>query len=186
MPTLSPSSEDVRIYECAVLYPNDLSQKEEAELIKEIEGYFDEVGAKLISKDAWGMRGLAYPVEGHKEGKYTIYYFEMDPAKLKEVDQALRINRNVLRHLFVKPPKHYQIIKYSEAYEEWMKTRESVEQVRAREKEEKVKEQVAKRAKKQVEKATTERKKAPGDKPALEHGQLDAKLEELLSDSTDL
>ncbi len=183
MPSLVPASEDTRIYECAILYANDLSQKEEAELIKEIEGYFDEAGAKVVSKDAWGMRGLAYPVEGKREGKYVIYYLDMDPAKVKEIDQALRIARNVLRHLFVKPPKHYQVVKYSEAYTEWLKTRESVSEVRAREKEEKVKERVAKKAQRQV---LDQKKKSDEVKPALQEGQLTEKLEKLISDDIDL
>jgi hypothetical protein len=53
MPTLVASSEDARIYECAVLYTSSLTQKEEAALIKEVEGEFAEVGAKLVAKDAW-------------------------------------------------------------------------------------------------------------------------------------
>ena len=40
MPTITPTSEDTVIYELCVLYPANLSQKEEATLLKEIEGFF--------------------------------------------------------------------------------------------------------------------------------------------------
>src|SRR5438874_124716 len=109
MPTLTPSSEDVRIYECCILYPYPLGQKEEAELLKEIEGLFADAGGKLVMKDAWGRRGLAYPIGGAVEGNYIVYYYELDPLKVKEIDGALRIMKNVDRHLLVKPPKNYQI-----------------------------------------------------------------------------
>jgi ribosomal protein S6 len=165
------------------MYPHGLSQKEESELLKEIEGFFEEVGAKQIAKDLWGQRGLAYPVKGHTEAHFVIYYYDLDPAKLKEVDQALRIAKGVIRHLIVKPPKNYQIVKYSEAYAEWLKTRESVDDVRAREKEEKVKEQVARKAKRQAEK-TSERKKTDEDRGELQEEQLSKKLEELISDDS--
>ncbi|MDB4979002.1 MAG: hypothetical protein JWM56_1188 [Candidatus Peribacteria bacterium] len=184
-PSLVASSEDTRIYEFAIMYPADLLQKQEAEFIKEVEGYFSEAGAMQIAKDAWGRRGLAYPVKGHMEANFVIYYYELDPSKVKEIEQNLRISRNVLRHLVVKPPKNYQILKYSDVYADWQKNHESVDEVRTREKEEKVKEQVAKKAKRQVEKAASERtKETKEDKGVVVEAQLSRKLEELISDDS--
>lgn len=184
MPSLTPTSEDTRVYECAVLYPYPLSQKEEAEVLKEIEEIFAEADAKLIAKDAWGRRGLAYSIGGSTEGSYVIYHWEMDPSKLKEVDHALHINRRVLRHLIIKPPKGYQVTKYSEAYQEWLKTRESVEEVRAREREEKLQAQVAEKAKRAAAKTTTKRKTDDKPKEAVTEEQLSEQLEKLISDDS--
>jgi len=183
MPNLTPSSEDVRIYECALLYPYPFSQKEENELLKEVEGAFEEAGAKLVAKDKWGRRGLAFNIGGFNEGNFIIYHYEMDPAKVREVDQALRIQRGVLRHLLVKPPKHYQIVQYSELYEKWLKERESVEEVRAREKEEKVKERVAEKAKRAA-KQVTERKKTETPKAPAKEGEITSQIDKLISDDS--
>jgi small subunit ribosomal protein S6 len=154
-----------------------MNQKEELELLKEIDTLFAEAGAKLVAKDAWGRRGLAYPIGGFNEGNFVIYYWEMDPSKLRELDQQLRITKGVLRHMFVKPPKHYQIVKFSETYEKWLKDRETVGEVKARETEERVKEQVARKAKRQA-KLTAERK--PAAKP-VEAEDLTQKIDELIS-----
>lgn len=184
MADLIASSEDVRIYECAVMFPYALPQKEEAQIVKEIEGYFEEVGAKLVSKDAWGRRGLAYPVKGAKEANITIYYYEMDPLKLKEVDHNLKISKGVLRHLFVKPPKHYQIVKYSAAYEQWLKERESVDQKRTREKQEKLQDAVASKARRKVAQMKTEKKvEKPVEKISGE--VLTQKLDKLITEDLD-
>ena len=180
MATLVASSEDVRIYECAIMFAYALPQKEEAALIKEIEGYFAEVGAKLVAKDAWGRRGLAYPIKGAKEANVTIYYFEMDPLKVKEVDQSLKITKGVLRHLFVKPPKHYQIVKYADTYEQWLKERESVGQKRTREKQEKLQEQVAAKAKRKVLTKKAEPKAAP-----VSGEVLTEQIDKLITDDLD-
>lgn len=182
MADLIASSEDVRIYECAIVYPYGLPQKDEAGVVKEIEGYFDEIGAKLISKDAWGRRGLAYPIKGAKEANITIYYYEMDPLKLKEVDQSLKISKGVLRHLFVKPPKHYQIVKYSAAYEQWLKERESIDQKRTRERQAALEEKVAAKAKRkaQAKPVTKTEKSAP-----VSGEVLTQKLDKLISDDLD-
>lgn len=184
MPSLTPTSEDTRIYECAVLYPYPLSQKEEAEVLKEVEDIFTEAEATLIAKDVWGRRGLAYSIRGSMEGGYVIYYWEMDPSKLQEVDHALRINRRVLRHLIIKPPKEYQLTKFSETYQEWQKTRESVEEVRAREREEKLQAQVAEKAKRQAAKTVTKRKTDDKPKEAVTEEQLSEQLEKLISDDS--
>jgi small subunit ribosomal protein S6 len=184
-PTLTPTSEDTRIYECCVLYPYPFGQKEESDLQKEIEGLFAEAGAKMVAKDKWGRRGLAYTVGGFNEGSYIVYYFEMDPSKLKEIDTQLRIMKGVLRHLFVKPPKHYQILKYSEVYEQWLKERSTVEERRDKEREEKLKEQVAKKAKRQAQR-TMEKKKEETAKPAeaMSEEAISEKLDKLISDDT--
>ncbi|TSC59165.1 MAG: small subunit ribosomal protein S6 [Candidatus Peregrinibacteria bacterium Greene0416_19] len=193
MPTLTPSSafakatadksEDTRTYECCILYPNPLGQKEEAELIKEIEALFSEASAKLMMKDVWGRRGLAYSIKGFTEGNYVVYYYELDPSKLKEIDRALGIMKNVLRHMLVKPPKHYHMVKYSELYEQWMKERETVEEKRSREQEEKVKERVAEKAKRQARQQHEEKKRDEA-KPAMQGDVLTEKIEKLISDDS--
>lgn len=185
MPSLVPTSEDSRIYEFCILYPYPLNQKEEQTALKEIEELFTEAGGKQVSKDVWGRRGLAYTIKGAKEGNFVVYYYEMDPSKVKEVDQALKIMKGVLRHIVVKPPKHYQIVKYSETYEKWLKDRETADEERSRKKEEAVQEQIARKAKRQA-KMTTERKKvAPA--PRVGGGEdITQKIDELISgDSID-
>ena len=179
MPTITPSSEDVRVYECGVLYPL-LSQKDEQTLLKDIEALFAEVGATQIAKDVWGRRGLAYPIKGQREGCYVVYHYEMDPSKVKEVDTQLRIMKNLLRHLFVIPPKGYEIVKVSALYEEWLKTRESVDERRSRVKEEEVKEKVAKKAQMKAKRTTAEKKESA----PMAKEELSEKLDKLVSDDT--
>ena len=182
MPTLVASSEDVRIYECTILYPL-LTQKEESVFLKEIDALFAEAGATLVSKDNWGRRGLAYPIKGQMEGNFIVYYWEMDPLKLKEIDQQMKIMKNIMRHMFVKPPKNYQVVKYSDTYETWMKERETLDQKKMREKEEVAKERLAKRAQVQAKKPV---KKAVDEKPAapLKQEELTEQLDKIISDDT--
>jgi len=180
MATLIASSEDVRIYECCVLLPFPLQQKEEQEIIKEVEKLFEEAGATQISKDIWGRRGLAYRIGGYDEGNYIVYYYEMDPSKLKELDTALRIANGVLRHMFVKPPKNYQIVNYSEAYQEWLRTREEDIEAAAQKKEDDLKAKVVKRATQQMKKVEKKEEEKPS--APIEKKKLDAKLTEIISD----
>lgn len=182
MPTLTPSSEDVRIYEFAVLLPYPMIQKEEQTAMKEIDAVFKEAGAKEVSKDIWGRRGLAYPIEGHTEGNFIVYYMEMDPLKVSEVDTALRIVPNVLRHIVVVPPVGYQVVKYSEAYEEWRKTRVTAAEKTKRDREEEIQKKVADRAKRQVKR--TEQAKSEAPAASVDKAELTRKLDEIISDDS--
>lgn len=182
MPTLTPSSEDVRIYEVAVLYPSSLNQKEEQQVLKEIEGLFAEAKARLIEKDLWGKRGLAYSIGGESEGNFVIYYFEMDPGKVKEIDESLRIVPRVLRHIIVKPPKEYQLIKFSAEYEQWLKTRETDAEKKRREKEETLQRKVAEKAKRQAKRATEKKKETEVETSPIQEDKLTEELEKLISD----
>ncbi len=181
MATFTPSSEDVRIYEIAILAPYPLPQKEEQTLWKEVEKLFEEVSAKVLLKDSWGQRGLAYKVEGSTEGIFTIYYIEIDPAQIREINRQLSILKNVLRHLVVKPPKHYQFVKYGELFDKWIAENKFAELRQSADKEEKTKKTVLEKAKASARKATTRKKEEESDKPKLSEADISNEVSKLLS-----
>lgn len=178
------TEEDVRMYEFCILYPPNLGQKDETALLKDIEKIIEEQGGKQVAKDSWGKRGLAYRIKGHDEGIYVVYHYMIDPAALKEIDVALRITPNLLRHIVVKPPKGYEVVQFSKKYEEWLKNREGEEERKQREKEEKIEKQVAEKAKRQVKRAAAAKKDdAPTEqKPAADKKKISAELDKLISD----
>jgi len=181
MPTLSPSSEDVRVYEVAVMLQPDLDQKSENALLAEIDGLFKEADAKLLFKDPWTKRGLAYKIGGYSEAKFVIYYYEMDPSKLRELDRMLRLTKGVLRHLITLPPDGYEAVSFESAYQDWMKTRETAADMKKRKSEEKLKSAVtaqAKRATKRMDAKAKPKKKAE----PLEMSELTESLDKLISD----
>jgi small subunit ribosomal protein S6 len=185
MPTLDETTtdEDIRTYEFCILYPANLSQKEEADLQKEIEKTIEEQGGKQVSKDAWGKRGLAYKIKGNTEGNFVVYHYILDPQKLKEIDIALRITPNLLRHIVVKPPKGYKIVKYSDSYQTWLKEREGEGDRKKKEKEERLAKSVADKAKRQVKRAAAKKdEEVPADKPKADKKKISEELDKLISD----
>lgn len=178
MVSYTPSSEDVRLYEVAVLYPYPMNQKEESELLKSIDEIFAEAGSKLIFKDAWGRRGLAYKIGGFDEGNFVIYYFEIDPSKLDEIDEQLRILKGMLRHMIIKPPKKYQIAPYAESEKKWKEQNRLEGERKVQEKEDKKLKQVVDKAKR----APVRAKKEEGAAKPVTGEALTQQLEKLISD----
>lgn len=184
MTLLTPASEDTRIYEIAVLYPYPMHQKEEQDLIKAIEGLFAEAGATIVQKDVWGRRGLAYKIGGFDEAHFIFYYVDMPPEKLKEFDRQMKILKGVLRHLVVKPPKHYRYISYADSETRWKERQRIEEETATREKEEKLKKQVVDKAKRQTKRATKPVEADAPQKSAKPQATetIDARLDKLISD----
>lgn len=173
---------DVRLYEFCILYPYPLQPKEEQELLKALDEIFAEAGGKVVMKDAWGRRGLAYTIGGFKEGNFIVFYVELLPGKLKEIDRLLRIQKGVLRHMFVKPPKNYKVESYAEKFVKWQEDKKlSVERVE-REREEKLQRQVVEKAKRTAAKPS-KKAEAPAEvKPAMTEEAISKELEKMISD----
>ena len=136
--------------------------------------------AKTLFKDPWSKRGLAYRIAGYDEAKFVIYYLEMDPSQVRELDGQLRLLKGVLRHLIVIPPKGYEAVSHEAKYQDWLKNRETIADVRLRKKEEKMQKTVvdqAKRTSKRMELKSKEEVKKP-----LEIKDLDKQLDKMISD----
>ncbi len=180
MVNYTPTSDEVRLYEIALVYPYPMNQKEEAELLKGIQAIFNEAGAKEIFKDVWGRRGLAYKIGGFDEGNFIIFYMEIDPAKLKEMDEALRILKGVLRHMIVKPPKHYQITPYADSEKKWKESSRLEGERKEQEREDKKLKQVVDKARRSTK--TSETKKPDVEAKPMTEAALTEKLDKLISD----
>jgi small subunit ribosomal protein S6 len=50
----------------------------------------------------WGHRRLAYPIQNFRDAFYVLYYFDMAPRGVQELDRELRLDEAIIRHLIVK------------------------------------------------------------------------------------
>jgi small subunit ribosomal protein S6 len=59
-------------------------------------------GGQIVKVAPWGRRRLAYPIDRHREGAYHIVVFEAPTTSIAELERALLITEEVLRHLVVR------------------------------------------------------------------------------------
>jgi small subunit ribosomal protein S6 len=59
-------------------------------------------GGQVKKVTPWGKRRLAYTVKENREGHYVVAEFDLDQAKVQEVDRVLKISDAVFRHLLVR------------------------------------------------------------------------------------
>lgn len=176
------AEEEARLYEFAVLYSASLSQKEEQEVLRNVAALLEEAGGVLVERDVWGARGLAYPIHGHREGKFLVLHCRINPARVRDIDQQLRIMKGVLRHLVLIVHSTKPMVKFSERYDQWLKEEETKEQTQKTEREEQVRRQFAERARRQVSRPQQQPESVSGERAAVTEEQITEQIEKIITD----
>lgn len=83
---------DARLYELAVL---TVSDKDVLELGANVE---------VVRKDGPKSVPLGYPIKKHESAYLTVYVVKASPEDALVMEEAVRINTAVLRHILITPP----------------------------------------------------------------------------------
>ena len=86
-------------YYLTLVLKTDIDGKEQKALLDDVE---KKVGEGKLKKDEWGARDLAYPIKKQTKGFYAHFEFEAEPKSIKGLDNSLKVEENVLRHLLVR------------------------------------------------------------------------------------
>lgn len=92
-----------REYEMMVVLHPEVSGEGVEARMAQLRGLLTEHGNHVSEMIDWGRRRLAYPIRQSYEGHYLIAHFEAgEEARRTELEQALLIDEQVLRHLIVR------------------------------------------------------------------------------------
>src|SRR3989338_2019045 len=56
-------------------------------------------GGKVVQVDLWGRRPLGHLIRGQMEGQYIYVSFDMDPLKVVQLEQAIKLQEEILKAL---------------------------------------------------------------------------------------
>ncbi len=90
----------MRPYELVVLLHPDLEIDVDAPVAK-LEKLIDAMGGKVIKRDNWGKKRLAYRIKHQDFAVYIYFEFQSDPAKVPGFERNLLLTEEVMRHLLV-------------------------------------------------------------------------------------
>ena len=94
----------MRDYEILYIVRADLDDDKVQDIIKRVNTLIERAGGSLERTNVWGKRKLAYEVKHQKEGSYVLQDFQIGPDRVPELEAALKITEEVLRHLVVRKP----------------------------------------------------------------------------------
>ena len=93
-------------YETVFILNPVLSEDQIKEAVKKYEDFLVSRGAKMISKEDWGLKKLAYEIQNKKSGFYHLFEYTVPGEAINELEVEFRRDERIMRNLTVSLDKH--------------------------------------------------------------------------------
>jgi small subunit ribosomal protein S6 len=90
----------MRKYELMVIFriEEDLSKAG----LEGVKAALSEYGAEIEKEEPFGDRDLCYDIKKQRRGHFVLFVVKANPAKIVDIQNRLKLNKDVLKYLFVK------------------------------------------------------------------------------------
>jgi len=95
----------LRDYEVLYIVRADVDDEKVQDAVKRVNTLIERSGGTAERTNLWGKRKLAYEVKHQKEGSFVLQDFQLEPERVPELEAALKITEEVMRHLIVRKPE---------------------------------------------------------------------------------
>lgn len=92
----------MRDYELVMVWNPELGEEATMAALDRLGGVVAQNGGEVADTNVWGRRRLAYFIDRHTEGIYIVQQLRMTPESTTVLDNQLKLNEDVLRHLLVR------------------------------------------------------------------------------------
>jgi small subunit ribosomal protein S6 len=87
------------VYECMFLLDTNKVAGDVPAAAQQLHGILERNKAEVLASRPWDERRLAYPIKGQKKGQYYLVYFKADGTTLTTLEQDIKLNEMILRHM---------------------------------------------------------------------------------------
>jgi small subunit ribosomal protein S6 len=88
-----------RDYELGLVINPDVGEDQARAIVERVSQSIIGNDGPIVRVNAWGRRRLTYPIQHHRDGLYYFFDLIMPPTAVVEIERALRVNEDVIRHL---------------------------------------------------------------------------------------
>ena len=92
-------------YEAVIILNPNLSNKLES-FMKDFDSLLSDNSFNIIKTEDVGRRQLAYSINNHNKGHYLLFNLEGNPSKLIDIENKIKYNDSIIRHLFIVVKEH--------------------------------------------------------------------------------
>jgi small subunit ribosomal protein S6 len=71
-------------------------------VVDRVSGLITGRGGEVKKVDRWGRRRLTFEIDHRTEGQYVVIRFEAEPEAVEQLERALHLADEVIRHKIVK------------------------------------------------------------------------------------
>ena len=96
----------MQLYESVVIARQDISVTQAEALADDLSKILEEKGAKVLKRENWGLRSLAYRIKKNRKGHYLLFNIQGEPDAINDYERRMRIMEQVLRYLTIRVDEH--------------------------------------------------------------------------------
>ena len=100
-------------YETVFILHPVLSEDQIKETVKKFQDLLKAGGAEMVSKEDWGLKKLAYPIQKKKSGFYHLLEFKAPGELIEGFETEMRRDERIMRFLTVRMDKFH--VAYAES-----------------------------------------------------------------------
>ncbi len=89
-------------YETVFITEPELPTDKIDQLLNKIKQIVTDNGGTFTNEDRWGRRRLAYPIQAHREGFYSVLTYSAEPPVVAALEHTFNVTDTVLRHMTIK------------------------------------------------------------------------------------
>ena len=93
-------------YETVFILNPVLSDTQIKETVEKYEDFLVSRDAKMIAKEDWGLKKLAYPIQNKKSCFYHLFEYTVDGQVISQLETEFKRDERFMRFLTVKLDKH--------------------------------------------------------------------------------
>jgi len=86
-------------YETIFIVNPDVSQENTEELTNALVERVEKAAGRIVKREYWGSRPLAYSIAKRKRGHYVLLVTDGEPAALQALENAIRLEERIMRFL---------------------------------------------------------------------------------------
>ncbi|HHP7240747.1 MAG TPA: 30S ribosomal protein S6 [Cyclobacteriaceae bacterium] len=116
-------------YETVFILTPVLSEAQMKDAVEKFRNILKENNSKFLNDENWGLRKLAYPIQGKSTGFYHLFEYETDPQVIDILETEFRRDETVMRFLTVSLDKHALVYNERRRKGEFKKKKENKEEV---------------------------------------------------------
>ena len=94
----------LREYECMLILPAEADEAAVSTAVERITKVIGPSGGEVTKLDRWGRRRFAFEIARQHEGYYVVVQFNAEPDTQQELDRALKLADEVIRHKVIVLP----------------------------------------------------------------------------------
>ena len=92
-------------YEVVLILNPNLSSKVNS-FLKEFDSILKKNSFSIKKTEDIGRRQLSYSINNHNKGHYVIFNIEGDASRLIDIENKIKFNELIIRHLFIAVKEH--------------------------------------------------------------------------------